>query len=202
MFIVFEGIDGTGKSTLARMLANHLRDKSRRVFLTEEPTNSWLGKAVRRGIEEEKNPFTQAFLFFADRAEHVNVIRKHLEKKEDVICDRYVYSTYAYQSAQLETRMSLSRALSWLEKLYEPIGLKPDMVFLLITAPELGLRRIGSREKKEKFEREEFLKRVQEIYLSLAEKYDFTVVDSNRSLNEVYGEIVKLIDKQLEEKEK
>ncbi len=202
MFIVFEGIDGTGKSTLARMLANHLRDKSRRVFLTEEPTNSWLGKAVRRGIEEEKNPFTQAFLFFADRAEHVNVIRKHLEKEEDVICDRYVYSTYAYQSAQLETRMSLSRALSWLEKLYEPIGLKPDMVFLLITAPELGLRRIGSREKKEKFEREEFLKRVQEIYLSLAEKYDFTVVDSNRSLNEVYGEIVKLIDKQLEEKEK
>ncbi len=202
MFIVVEGIDGTGKSTLARMLGNYLRDRGCRVFLTEEPTDSWLGKAVRQGIEEEKNPFTQAFLFFADRAEHVNLIKKHLEIGEDVICDRYVYSTYAYQGAQLETQMSLPRALSWLEKLYEPIGLKPDMVFLLTVEPERGLRRIGSREKKEKFEREEFLKRVQEIYLLLAKKYDFAVVDSNRSLNEVYGEIVKLIDKQLEEKEK
>ena len=80
MFIVFEGIDGSGKTTIARSIAEGLEKEGKRVYLTEEPTKTWLGEAVRRGIEEEKNPYTQALLFFADRAEHVREIKRKLGK--------------------------------------------------------------------------------------------------------------------------
>ncbi len=195
MFIVFEGIDGTGKSTMAKRLAKELEEEGFEVFLTQEPTKTWVGKDVRRAIEEEKNGFTQALLFFADRAEHVKEIERNKEKI--VLCDRYVYSTFAYQGAQLEREMGIENALRWLERVYEPMRLDPDMVFLITVDPEEGIKRIYGREKKEKFERVEFLKRVQEIYLLIAERYHFEVIDGNRELEEIYKEIRKKVEKKI-----
>ncbi len=194
MFIVLEGIDGSGKTTVAGMLAEYLRERGHRVFLTEEPTTTWLGEAVRRGIREEKNPLTQALLFFADRAEHVQEIRKHLENGEIVVCDRYIYSTYAYQGVQLSQFMSLHDALEWLESIYEPMRLEPDAVFLLTTTPARGLGRIKERSIREKFEREEFLTEVQKIYLMLAEKYGFYVVNSDAPLAEVLERVREQVE--------
>ncbi|ADD08267.1 dTMP kinase [Candidatus Aciduliprofundum boonei] len=194
MFIVFEGIDGSGKSTIARRIAKHLSSLGHDIFLTEEPTTTWMGKDVRRAIEEEKNPLSQALLFFADRAEHVEAIKKNLEDGKIVISDRYVYSTFAYQGAQMEKLMPLDKALKWLEGVYEPMRLDPDMVILLKIEPRRGLDFVNTRDFKEKFEREEFLERVQDIYMDLADKYGFFVVDSNRNLNEVYEDVRKIID--------
>ncbi len=194
MFIVFEGIDGSGKSTIAKRIAEHLSSLGHKIFLTEEPTTTWMGKDVRRAIEEEKNPLSQALLFFADRAEHVEAIKKNLEDGKIVISDRYVYSTFAYQGAQMEKLMPLDKALKWLEGVYEPMRLDPDMVILLKIEPRRGLDFVNTRDFKEKFEREEFLERVQDIYMDLADKYGFFVVDSNRNLNEVYEDVRKIID--------
>ncbi len=197
MFIVFEGIDGSGKSTIARRIAEYLESKSYEVFLTEEPTRTWMGRDVRRAIEEEKNPLSQALLFFADRAEHVELIKKNLERGKIVISDRYVYSTFAYQGAQMEKLMPLSQALKWLEEVYEPMRLEPDIVIFLKIEPERGLNFVSTRDFKEKFEREEFLSRVQEIYMGLAEKYGFVIVDSNRNLEEVYEDVKNIVDSKI-----
>ena len=194
MFIVFEGIDGSGKSTIAKRIAEHLSSLGHKIFLTEEPTTTWMGKDVRRAIEEEKNPLSQALLFFADRAEHVEAIKKNLKDGKIVISDRYVYSTFAYQGAQMEKLMPLDKALKWLEGVYEPMRLDPDMVILLKIEPKRGLDFVNTRDFKEKFEREEFLERVQDIYMDLADKYGFFVVDSNRNLDEVYEDVRKIID--------
>lgn len=195
MFIVFEGIDGSGKTTIASMVANELKSHGYKIFLTEEPTRTWLGEAVRRGIKEEKDPFTQAFLFFADRAEHIREIKKHMEMGEIVICDRYIYSTYAYQGAQLSQYIGLEKALKWLETIYSPIRLDPDVVILLTTSPIRGIGRIKNRERRESFESMEFLERVQKIYVSLAEKYGFEIVDSDTSIESVFEKVKEILRK-------
>ncbi len=191
MFVVLEGIDGTGKTTIIKMLAESLSKKGHKVFITQEPTRTWLGSDVRRAIEEEKNGYTQALLFFADRAEHVKELSGH--SQDIILCDRYVYSTFAYQGAQLEKHMGLQNALKWLESVYEPMRLDPDLVFLIKVDPEEGMRRIYGREKKEKFEKVEFLRRVQEIYDYLADIYGFVVIDGNRTLMMIHEEIFQRI---------
>ena len=191
MFIVLEGIDGTGKTTIAQKLADELKLSGYNVLITEEPTKTWIGEGVRRAIEEEKNGFTQALLFFADRADHIENLKK--KKENIIISDRYVYSTYAYQGAQLEKIMGLEKAIKWFEKVYEPFSYDPDMVILITVEPEEGLKRIYGRDRKEKFERHEFLRRVQEIYLLLAKKYGFVVIDGNRNLDDVFEEVKNVV---------
>ncbi len=195
MFIVFEGIDGSGKTTVARKIAERLENEGKRVYLTEEPTKTWLGEAVRRGIEEEKNPYTQALLFFADRAEHVREIEKKLKEGYIVLSDRYVYSTYAYQGAQLYEIKEFEDTMEWFKMIYEPMRLDPDVVFYIDIWPEEGISRIYGRKKKEKFERVEFLNRVREIYILLAEEYGFIKIDGMRPLEEVSGEIWEHVKK-------
>ncbi len=189
MFIVFEGIDGSGKTTIAKKIAERLEEEGKKVYLTEEPTKTWLGEAVRRGIEEEKNPYTQALLFFADRAEHVKDMKKKLQEGYIVISDRYVYSTYAYQGAQLYEIMEFEETMEWFKNIYKPMQLDPDLVFYIDIWPEEGISRIYGREKKEKFEKVEFLNRVREIYTLLSEEYGFVKIDGMRPLKEVYEEI-------------
>src|SRR6266545_7485707 len=101
-FVTFEGIDGAGKTTVSRLVGDSFRSAGARVFLTTEPTATWLGDAVRRGYDDDVGPIAESFLFLADRAAHINEIRTHLENGELVLCDRYADSTYAYQGARLE----------------------------------------------------------------------------------------------------
>src|SRR5207244_12887061 len=100
-FVTFEGIDGSGKTTVSRLVKDRLRSRGHSVFLTSEPTGDWLGETVRRGIEKGVSPLTESFLFLADRAAHIPEIRSHLDPGECVLCDRYADSTYAYQGAHL-----------------------------------------------------------------------------------------------------
>ena len=100
MFVTFEGIDGSGKSTQAELLADWLREQGRTVLATREPGGTPVGEAVRNLVLHggEVSPWAEAALFAAARAEHVeSAIRPALERGEDVVCDRYLDSSVAYQ---------------------------------------------------------------------------------------------------------
>ena len=187
-FIIIEGIDGSGKSSiLSALSANFEKDD---VIFTEEPTKSWLGDVVRRSHIERVSPFTEAFLFLADRAAHTEAIRAWLSEGKTVICDRYYHSTVAYQGAALEDKVDFDRLL-WLLEINRKISLEPNLIFFLEVDPSTALRRINVRGGQSKFEQEEFLAKVAKNYARLAQLCEnVTVIDASRSLDKVLEDIV------------
>ncbi|OPX58793.1 MAG: putative thymidylate kinase [Methanomassiliicoccales archaeon PtaB.Bin134] len=191
-FIVLEGIDGTGKSSVSRRLREWLESQGREVVLTAEPTQDWLGMAVRRANQEDLDPRTESLLFTADRCQHTLRIREWVRQGKVVICDRYFGSTVAYQGAALEGSMG-ENAVPWLLALNGPVALRPDLTVLLISDPRTSMRRIGGREELSKFEKEGFLGRVQGIYLMLADESEWEVVDSDGPLDQVVERVMDLV---------
>jgi dTMP kinase len=189
-FVVLEGIDGCGKSSVARLVAKRLGTKA---MLTREPTDSWIGRAVRRGDKHKVSPYTDALLFMADRAQHTEEISRLLERRKTVVCDRYYHSTVAYQTAYLDDVFE-GDAFRWLLDTNLKISIHPDLTVFLVIPPELGLRRIKGRSKLSRFERLAFLREVHKNYLRLAQ-LDPTIVklDGTKDLESVVGEVLKLI---------
>ncbi len=192
VFIVLEGIDGTGKSTVSKKLKAWLEENGREAVLTAEPTDDWLGKAVRRANNEELDPRTESLLFTADRCQHTLRIEQMLKDGKVVICDRYYGSTVAYQGAALEKDMG-ENAVSWLLNLNGPVVRHPDVTILLTSDPKVAMNRVGNRGELSKFERVDYLTKVQDIYLTLAREARWTVVDSNGKLPEVLEAVKKAI---------
>ena len=180
-----EGIDGSGKTTAARGLAQALRERGLDVLETLEPTRTWLGEAVRRGFKEEASPWTEAFLFMADHATHVEAVRRELAAGRVVVSDRWSDSTFAYQGAVLSS--PAFDAVAWLQRAEAPFDLKPRLTLLFDLDPALALERVGRRGEKEKFERADLLVRVRANYLRLAraEPERFVLVDASRAPAEV-----------------
>lgn len=171
-FITFEGIDGCGKSTVSKLAAERLGEEGVRTAWTCEPTGTWLGQAVKRGYAEKVNAFTEAFLFMADRVEHIKQIKGQLGNGTMVLSDRYVDSTVAYQGAGLEDEPGLKGvdALEWLRKEHQPFLLVPDLTLYLRVTPEVGLERLSGRTQLTKFEKLEFLRKVARNYDAIAQK--------------------------------
>lgn len=194
-FFVFEGIDGSGKSTVSRSFAERLIGRGLTVELTAEPTDSWLGDQVRRGNKEARNDFTETLLYLADRAEHTALIKGWLADGRVVVCDRYVGSTLAYQGVTLRPHLG-SRTLEWLMMVNEPITIRPDVTFLLRIDPQKALDRLVDRRDKEKFERLPFLRKVAAMYDRLSEEDpSYVVVDAGRPLDEVVETVWSLVGK-------
>jgi len=182
--ITLEGIDGTGKSTLVRLLEDRLADLD--PVFTREPTTGWTGQAVRRGIAEEIDPLAEALLFAADHAAHVaSVVRPALAEGRLVVSDRYSDSRYAYQSVVLGDR--LPDPLGWLRALHDGWTVPPDQTFLFVLAVDEAVRRIGAHEEREHFEEAGVLEKVQAAYLALAneEPSRFVVVDATKEREEI-----------------
>jgi len=164
ILIVFEGIDGAGKSTQAEILFQKLRAKGFDVVFYREPTDSKWGRIIKKKALESDSltPGQELELFLKDRKENVekNIVPS-LEGKKIVILDRYYYSTIAYQGAKgIEKKM--------IRELNEEFATEPDLVFILDIEPRKGLERIRNRKKKDLlFEREEYLCRVRRIFKSL-----------------------------------
>jgi dTMP kinase len=101
LFVTFEGIEGSGKSTHIKSLAVFLKKKKKKVFLTREPGGTKISEKIRslviQDLNNQSNPLTELFLLFAARAEHYDVIKDKLKKGYIVLCDRYLDSTMAYQ---------------------------------------------------------------------------------------------------------
>jgi dTMP kinase len=191
-FVVLEGIDGCGKSSVARLVAARL---GKRAVLTREPTDSWIGKAVRKGDSRKISPYTDALLFMADRAQHTIRISDLIERGRLVVSDRYYHSTVAYQAAFLKGHFK-GDPFKWLLEANMKISIHPDLTVLLTIPPKAALERVGKRGKLSRFERLDFLQEVQKNYLKLA-KADRSIikVDACQSLDQVVEEVLSQIRK-------
>jgi len=180
--ITLEGIDGTGKSSTAQMLKKSFPE----AVFTREPTQSWIGKAVKRSIESDGDPLSELFLFVADHAEHIaKVIRPTLAEGKIVISDRYSDSRYAYQGVTLSD--DFDDAVAWVQGLHRGWTVVPDMTILFTIDPEVAVSRCGVRGDKTKFEKHEFLKKVQDNFFRLAreEPHRFVIIDAGAELEKV-----------------
>jgi dTMP kinase len=182
-FITFEGIDGSGKSTISKLVAEKLRSTGHDVVWTFEPTDSTVGKFVQECIRTQSDPYVTSFTFIADRILHCKQIQHWLNEGKIVLCDRYAESTYAYQAAQLEG--SITDPLKWLQELSTGRILIPDRTFLFLIDPEASLARIQNRTELVPFERLSFLKKVHGNYLKVSQGKRFVHVDATRPIEEL-----------------
>ena len=195
-FVTFEGIDGSGKSTISKGVYEKLKKEGYDAILTFEPTDTELGKIVKKCIEENYDPVVTTFAFIADRIQHVREIKKWVKDNKIVLCDRYADSTYAYQAVQLED--IIEKPIKWLKELHDRFIIKPDLTFLCVLEVDKALSRIKNREKLVSFEQKEFLEKVQKNYLHLAslEKERFVMIDASKSVNKIVDEcIVKILER-------
>ncbi len=199
-FVTFEGIDGAGKTTVSRLVTESLQAKGLAVFLTSEPTKTWLGDAVRRAYDDDVGAIAESFLFLADRAAHLGEIRSHLERGELVLCDRYADSTYAYQGARLKGLVA--DPIRFLQRASEGWTLEPDLTVLLRVSPNLGLKRIEGRPIRIRFEDLPFLREVAANYNRLAHSHRFVVLDGARTAEVVARDAVAAIENRLRPRRK
>ncbi len=185
-FVTFEGIDGCGKTTVSKQVLRRLQKEHVKAVWTCEPTKTWLGNAVRRGWAERAGVFAEAFLFMADRSEHVDQICGHMGKGRTVLCDRFLDSTLAYQAAGVEDDLTAGM-MDWLRRAHMPFLLLPDLTLYIRVTPETGLSRISKRKGRTKFERLAFLRKVARNYDALAEMEPrrMKVIDGSGPLDEV-----------------
>ena len=163
VLIVFEGIDGAGKSTQAEILLDRLKAKGYDVAYFREPSESKWGREIKKRAlrADSLSPEEELELFQKDRRENVERnLKPALEERKVVILDRYYYSTIAYQGAKgIDKEM--------IKKANEEFIVKPDLVFILDIDAKRGLERIQDRKKKDKlFEREDYLVKVRRIFRS------------------------------------
>lgn len=193
VFIVFEGIDGAGKSTVCRRVAEELRSRGLDVDVTAEPTHEGIGAFIRSGGAGRISQRTESLLFVADRNDHTERIAEAVASGRVVLCDRYFASTVAYQSAGLDGD---STDRDWLVSINSDFTGRPDATVLLDITPEEGLGRVGSRgEEVSKFENLPFLRQVRENYLALAREFGFDIVDASRDRDSVFHDVMAIIDR-------
>lgn len=195
-FITLEGIEGAGKSTVARIVCDWLRARGITVRLTREPGGTPLAERVRQVVLERGNeqlsPATETLLMFSARGIHVeNLIRPALAAGEWVVCDRFTDATRAYQGAGRGVSIELIETLATAVQ----GGLQPDCTLLLDLAPAVGLARARQRSglAADRFEaeKEEFFERVRAAYLQLAkaEPGRITVIDASVDLPMVESQV-------------
>ncbi len=190
MFVTFEGVDWSGKSTQAGLLAAWLREQGRTVLETREPGGTPVGEAVRQVVlhGDDMSPWAEAALYAAARAEHVErAIRPALARGDDVVCDRYIDSSVAYQGAArglgedsvLQLNLTVTRRL------------QPDRTFLVLLDPAEAKRRGGGDPDRIEREGEGFMRTVDEAYRALAAQHPERIVaiDGARAADEIAEEV-------------
>jgi dTMP kinase len=196
-FITLEGIEGAGKSTVARFVREWLSARGVTVCATREPGGTPLAERVRELVlnrqGEPITPVTETLLMFAARGLHLeNLIRPALERGEWVVCDRFTDATRAYQGAG----RGVSR--EWIEQLAQAVqrGLQPDCTLLLDLPVTTGLERVRKRSgavPTDRFEEEPavFFERVRASYLDLAraEPHRIRIIDASGAVEAVQGQV-------------
>ena len=189
LFIVLEGIDGTGKSTQARRLGEWFVSQGREVVLSREPTDGpWGGKLRESAATGRLSPEDELRYFLNDRRQHVEeLIAPSLAAGKVVILDRYYFSTMAYQGARGFDPADIRRK----NEEFAPV---PDLLLILDLDVDTAHQRIGHRgDSANEFEKRESLERCREIFLSLRDEPFARVIDSNGTLDEVTGRILESV---------
>jgi dTMP kinase len=203
LFITFEGVDGSGKSTQARLLHVHL-SRITDVLYTREPGGTVIGERIRQVLlgDAAMTPHTEMLLFAASRAQFVaDIVEPALDAGRLVLSERFVDSSLAYQGHARALGVDVVRAVNTVATQ----GLRPDLTLLLDIDPEVGLARARETDGKEgrrgfgdRLEQEgvAFQQRVREGFLSLAreEPHRVRVVDASRDVHDVHGDIVRIVD--------
>ena len=206
MFITFEGIEGSGKTTQIQYLVDYFGSLARSCVITREPGGTAIGNKIRSILldpdSKGMDPTAELLLYMADRAQHIEgLIKPALAEGKIVLCDRYFDATVVYQG--------YARGLGsdFIKKLHATIlaNLKPDVTILLDLPPEIGLKRAwkqlnnGRRSDEEsRFEEEklEFHQQVRAGYLELAEQEPerFHIIDAEQDENNVQKQIISVFD--------
>src|SRR5262245_58005562 len=190
MFVTFEGLDGSGKTTQIRLLAQRLEADARPHLATREPGGTELGEQVRELVLHGGHvaPWAEAALYAASRAQHVEeVIRPALERGEIVLCDRYIDSSVAYQG--VARGLGLDRVLEL--NLAVVGGLLPDMTFLLVVDPGVAGERMSDERDRLEREDDDFRARAAAGYRELAARFHHRIVaiDGSASVDDVARQI-------------
>jgi dTMP kinase len=205
LFITFEGVEGSGKTTQIQRLEKYITQKGIPCKVTREPGGCPIGEKIRKILlnpdHREMVPMCELLLYEAARAQHVKeVISPFLKKGGIVLCDRFSDATVAYQG--YGRRIDLK----WIERLnqFSSLGIRSDVTFLLDCPSDVGLKRALQRnrtlkqEREERFEREEieFHRRVRKGYLAIARKEPrrVKVIDTRRGEERVFEKIRKIVD--------
>lgn len=200
-FIVFEGLDGSGKGTMLALTADYIfnsRKEFDKLLLTREPTSSAVGNHIRKILAKDLDPMSKAKqllqLYLDDRKEHLEkVIKPAIQKNVLVLCDRYKHSTLCYQQTQ-------GIPFEKIQKLHEKM-LVPDLTIILDVPPAIALERIaGDRTGIEKFEKDFFLSELRENYKRLPEKLskeNIKIIDASGSIKQVFSLVKKEVEKVL-----
>jgi dTMP kinase len=212
LFITFEGVEGSGKTTQIERLNRYLTRKGISCRVTREPGGCPIGEKIRKILlnpdHREMSPLSELLLYEASRAQHVlEVVKPLLKKGMVVLCDRFSDASIAYQGYGRKVD------LKWVERLnrLSSQGIKPDITFLLDCPSDVGLKRALQRnrmlkkEKEERFEREkiQFHHRVRRGYLSIAKKEPnrVKIIDTRESEEKVFEKIRRIVDERIGFKE-
>ena len=212
LFITFEGVEGSGKTTQIRRLARYLRRKKIPCIMTREPGGTPIGEKIRKILLDPGHrslvPLSELFLYEAARAQHIReVIRPNVKKRGVILCDRFSDASVAYQGNG--RRISLKRVEQM--NLVATEGIRPDVTFLLDCPSNTGLKRalkrnqVLNQEKESRFEREkiQFHNRVRKGYLAIARKEPrrVKVIDTRMGEDQVFERIRKIVDERIGVKE-
>ena len=195
IFIVIEGLDGSGKTTQAAILAEKFF-KTYNVLLTAEPSSGKIGKFIRECYlyENERLPTeAEALLFAADRIEHMhNEVKPALDKGKLVICDRYIYSSLAYQG-------SAGLSLDWI-KTINTRSLQPDLSVFIDVSPEKVLERL--QRKKSVMETLDTQRKVREVYLKYVDNGELIRIDGDKEKRLVAEDLYRVVSGLLKDAKK
>lgn len=186
LFIVFEGIDGSGTTTLSKLLTKTLNEKGHDSVWTKEPSDGTIGRHIRRVLKHEESADELGMfpLFLADRHDHLaSMVRPELLKGSSVICDRYAYSTWVYQQDSYDKFL-----IEYLQRYCEA----PDLVFVLRCPVEECIRRTGERGLVERYEGEDKQQVYADRYNSLPRLLNETIIFLD-SLNKTVEENLEIV---------
>ncbi|MCC6054334.1 MAG: dTMP kinase [Thermosphaera sp.] len=187
LFVVLEGIDGSGKTTISKMLVDRLNRLGFKAEYTFEPTDSEIVEVIRGKYSEYRDAYIDALTFALDRLLHLK--RKVIPLLRDgfiVVSDRYMYSSVAYQAAS-------GAPIEWV-LLVNKYALKPDVTIYLDVDPETGLRRRQFKTTRfPEFEVIDFARRVREVYLELVKRGLMISINATRPVEEVYRDVEAVV---------
>ena len=197
LFITFEGIDGCGKSTQLNLLANYLIKKGYEVIITREPGGKGLGEKIREillNYDGEVSSNCEAFLFLADRAQHIDtIVKPAVEAGKIVLCDRHTDSTIAYQGYGRGVDIQRLKMLNNLAT----SGFVPDLTLVFDVDVETSMLRVGKTQDRMESAGVEFFERVREGYLEIGktEPERVKVISSKDSIENIFEQVKFIAEK-------
>jgi dTMP kinase len=196
LFLTFEGIDGCGKSTQLNLLAEYLKSKGIEVLITREPGSVGLGEKIREillNYDGEVSSNCEAFLFLADRAQHIDLLVKPaIDAGKIVLCDRHTDSTIAYQGYGRGVDLKQLKMLNNLAT----SGLKPDLTFVFDIDVETALARVGKSQDRMESAGIEFHKKVRNGYLEIGKNGPerVKIINSKDSIESVFEQVKNIFE--------